>query len=92
MTEKNGEKWFYHHFDGYPEGVGEKLKSILSNAKDWNINTLSELLLKTPQFEETDGQHGDEEYAYLIDCDKMTLTCFKGGWDEWDWRNTVLKE
>ena len=46
-----------------------------------------ELTYPDDGYELTSCQHGDEEYAYLIDCDSKTLTCYEVGWDEFDWKD-----
>lgn len=73
---------YYHHCDGYLEGVGEELRlyavtgvgfSAISNeALDANIR---KLLSDNPEYErednynfsEKDGIHGDIEYLYILD-------------------------
>lgn len=41
-------------------------------------------------YELTSGQHGDENYGYVIDCDKKTITCYRIGWDEFDWKEDKI--
>ena len=87
--------WVYHHCDGYPSGVGTELKEFLAGKKDveWNpAEIAAELCQMDYQYELTSCQHGDEEYAYLIDCDNKILTCYKVGWDEFDWKNEKIVE
>ena len=43
-------------------------------------------------YELTSGQHGDENYGYIIDCDKKTITCYRIGWDEYDWKEDKIVE
>lgn len=84
----------YHHCDGYPEGVGEFLKNILSSlGRDWYVYNIANKLLKNQRdkyYELTCGQHGDEEYAYLIDVDKRELKCYSVGWDEFEWKESKV--
>ena len=85
----------YHHHDGYPEGVGDDLKNRLNNDKKyWDMYSFATLLIKdnNDEYELTCGQHGDEAYAYLIDFDTKTITCYKVGWDEFEWKNIVFQE
>ena len=42
-------------------------------------------------YEFTSGQHGDEEYAYLIDCDDHTLKCYSIGCDEFEWNENNIE-
>ena len=78
----------YHHCDGYPEGVGSELKDFLSKKDgEWIVTALAnELATMDKQYEFTTCQHGDEEYAYLIDCKDKNLKCYKVGLDEFDWK------
>ena len=34
------------------------------------------------EYEITTCIHGDEEYVYVIDCQKKSLKCYRHGWDE----------
>lgn len=84
----------YHHHDGYPEGVGENLKKYLSNIKYWDVYSIANELIKSnedDEYELTPCQHGDEEYAYLIDCKHRQLKCYKVGWDEFDWKEKKIR-
>lgn len=85
----------YHHHDGYPEGVGADLKDRLNNNKNyWDVYSFANLLIKdnNDEYELTNGQHGDEAYAYLIDFDTKTITCYHIGWHEFEWKNIVFQE
>ena len=90
----------YHHYDGYPEGVGADLKDKLNNNKNyWDVYSFATLLIKdnNDEYELTNGQHGDEAYAYLIDFDTKTITCYHIGchefeWNELEWKNIVFQE
>jgi hypothetical protein len=73
---------YYHHCDGYLEGVGEELRlcavtgvgfSAISN-EELDVN-IKKLLSENSQYEqednydfsEKDGIHGDIEYLYVLD-------------------------
>ena len=67
LKEKQNEINLYHHHDGYPEGVGADLKDRLNNDKKyWDMYSFTNLLIKdnNDEYELTNGQHGDEAYAY----------------------------
>ena len=76
----------YHHWDGSPSGVGRELEYFLSGRNDgddsngmptWDGERIAEELLTTRQgYVESDGNHGDVEYGYVIDCAKRRLTCY----------------
>ena len=100
IREKNEpDVHIYHHCDGYPEGVGSDLKHYLNSLKnyEWNANDIANALIKGGAiddngYELTSCQHGDEEYAYLIDCDNKTLTCYSIGWDQFEWNEKDIVE
>ena len=70
IKEKNQEPiYVYHHFDGYPEGVGSELKEILStrfNEVLTGKNIENFLYNYDTQYEKTDSIHGDIEYLYIL--------------------------
>lgn len=78
------EAWLYHHHDGYPEGVGAKLKkecNYFFNIPSCNLNVpyVVNKLVKdaNDEYEFTAYTHVDIEYLYVIDCTKQTLQCYK---------------
>ena len=85
----------YHHCDGYPEGIGKDIKEYLAGKKQWYADDIVNDLVKGKvandgSYEITSCQHGDEQYAYLIDCATRELKCYKVGWDEFDWKEEKL--
>lgn len=88
ITEGDGQILLYHHCDGYPEGVGAELKEFLKKFKYWNPEDIASGLATKKNsygrypYECAICLHGDEEYVYVIDCDKETLTCYSHRWDE----------
>lgn len=96
LKEKDNVVNLYHHHDGYPKGVGAVLKDRLNNDNSyWDMYSFATNLIKDRKYDEyelTFGQHGDEEYAYLVDFDTKTITCYDIGWDERDWKNIVFQE
>ena len=95
--KENKEVRIYHHCDGYPDGIGSDMKAYLKSITWWDVYEIANDLVKgkcgmvggksDDGYELTPCQHGDEEYAYLIDCDSRTLTCYEVGWDEFDWKD-----
>ena len=71
----------YHHWDGYPEGVGFDLIQRQKQLKTWNGDTIVNELVKNEK--EDDGYevsflvHTDIEYWYEIDCNRKTIRCWK---------------
>lgn len=103
IKEGNCEQYIYHHHDGQPSGIGVELKNFLNGLKpfQWDIEIIVNRLLKgwmsmnghvDNGYEWTTCQHGDEEYAYLIDCGEKTIKCYKVGWDEFDWKEEKVVE
>ena len=73
------EHYVYHHFDGYPDGVGEELKKILESCPSYDWETIMEKILDySDEYEEDNGIHGDEEYIYEIEARNTCalLKCF----------------
>lgn len=99
IQDKDNVLYLYHHFDGYPEGVGEELKETLKTfeTETWTAEYIHRSIsCADDSYEDApEGQHGDEEYAYLIDCGTRTLKCYKVGWDEdypWKEHRVVFEE
>ena len=103
IKERDSKVRLYHHYDGYPEGIGLDIKNFLKDLRVWDIEYISNKFLKggvidhfsgTPDkiYEFTLSQHGDEEFGYLIDCDKKQLKCYQLGWDEFDWKEEKVVE
>ena len=74
----------YHHHDGYPDGIGIDLKSIVDIIYDnpkQGIEKLinNELGLHDLGYEETECLHGDEEFVYVINCYDRIIKCYKKG-------------
>ena len=78
--------YLYHHWDGSPFGVGRELEHFLRNRNDgdapdgtptWDGERIAEELVSSPSgYIRSDGNHGDVEYGYVIDCEHRTLTCY----------------
>lgn len=100
--KENEEIRIYHHCDGCPDGIGSDMKAYLKTIIQWDVYEIANDLVKgkcgmvggkpDSGYELTPCQHGDEEYAYLIDCDTKTLTCYKVGWEEFDWKDVNIVE
>ena len=72
----------YHHYDGYPRGVGIDLVRMFEDdfkkSSKIYIDDVVNKLIKNEDdkgYEWTTGLHGDIEYLYTIDCDAKTITC-----------------
>ena len=98
IVKNSNEKYhLYHHCDGYPEGIGKDLKNYLKTVSHWYPDDITNVLIKgglnnDDGYEITSGQHGDEEYGYLIDCDKKRIKCYRLAWDEFDWKESKVVE
>lgn len=86
----------YHHYDGYPEGVGNELdmflKKIYSNNE--KVDTPTQLAQLINEYDNSyqlnETQHGDEEFAYLINMPDYTITCYALDFDEFDWKDDKI--
>lgn len=72
----------YHHFDGYPDGIGSDLKKVVDEIYKNDIFAINKLIkgkliTNDLTYELTDCLHGDEEYVYVIDCRDKTIKCFR---------------
>ena len=68
----------YHHFDGYPEGVGEELKMFLRHLTDECCDAehlATYICLQDRAYSLSEGIHGDIDYLYTIDMGGGTLHC-----------------
>ena len=69
IENKNDVLYLYHHFDGYPEGVGAELlelqNMLKSNMTPQDVYD-SLVYLYGDGYELTDRLHGDIEYVYFI--------------------------
>jgi len=78
--------YLYHHWDGGPKGVGRELEHFLMSRNDsnvpdgevkWDAGQIAHDLLNSHSgYIESNGQEGDVEYGYVINCIKRTLTCY----------------
>ncbi len=78
--------YLYHHWDGSPSGVGRELELFLRGRNDgdapdgtptWDGERIAkELESSTSGYIRSNGNHGDVEYGYVIDCAHRTLTCY----------------
>lgn len=90
LIKRNEEQYhIYHHYDGDPEGIGRDLKAYLKECSYWFPADIANDLVKgrvanDDGYKITMCQHGDEDYAYLIDCNEKILKCYKIGWDDYD--------
>ena len=91
----------YHHWDGYPEGVGQdlvnKLQKVFDNDYFCHWTHIVNKLVKDREdegYEITTGLHGDIEYLYTIDTDKKTLKFQSVGYekDGDEWKQTFSKK
>lgn len=80
IIKKTGEETviLYHHYDGYPKGVGQDLVRYLSYLPQYLLGTRAlgaYIHAHDSAYEEHEREAGDAEYRYVVDLEKMTLTC-----------------
>lgn len=84
----------YRHSDGYPEGLGEEIKEFLDEYKEAESISADALAMDMHREEiasPTYCIHSDEEYLYIIDCEKRKLTCYDVG-IAWKYHQTFTKD
>ena len=85
VKDIKNESLIYHHWDGYPEGVGYDLLEKSKNFPEyWWVDSITNKLLKDKEddgYEWTNGIHSDIEYLYVIDCEEKKIKCFKVIWN-----------
>ena len=88
----------YHHYDGYPEGVGkflyEKVLPILQSSNP-DIDRIVNFLLKNEEdntYEYTVYNHVDIQYQYVIDIPKKKIECYSGNYSNWESPTTRFKK
>ena len=98
--ETNGRNYkkeikLYHHFDGYPSGVGrflmENIYPMLVSSNDMDCNRIANALVKSKEdetYEITVYNHVDIEYRYIIDIPAKQIHCYEGHYSSWDSPNT----
>ena len=75
ILEDGERKDFYNHCDGYYDGVGEELASLIKEFKELKALSFSRFLTKNANgYEEAGGLHADIEYYYVLDFDKDEFT------------------
>ena len=69
----------YHHWDGYPKGVGKDLIRRQKQLKTWNGDILANDLVKdlADEYEIAFQVHTDLDYWYEIDCNRKIIRCWK---------------
>lgn len=99
ITDDKHELTLYHHWDGYPEGVGSDLISRYRNRLDkLNVAYIANELVKAKNdnYEITYGRHTDIEYMYNIDLVNKRITCrpvcFSCEIDDFEYGNEINLE
>ena len=97
---KTGEPFIrlYHHFGGYPAGVGcfliEEVYPKLMSSNSDTAEDIAQFLVDHKadnEFEYTDGIHSDIEFLYEINVPVKIIKCFKGRYKVWNKRGHRLK-
>ena len=97
---KTGEPFIklYHHYDGYPNGVGcflmEEVYPKLMSSNDNTEADIAQFLVDheaDDEFEYTVGIHSDIEFLYEINVPAKTIECFKGHYRTHNKRGHRLK-
>ena len=73
--------WLYHHWDGYPSYLGEKLGDFLMGNKD-DIDSIATQLIKgvaleDDGFELTNFRHLDIEWLYEVNLEQKKMLVYR---------------
>lgn len=79
ITYLRQEILLYHHYDGYPKGVGRNLIKRRNQLNTWDGNIIVNNLVKDIKdaYEISYQVHTDIDYWYEIDCNRKTIRCWK---------------
>lgn len=88
IISKSGEKIFYQHYDGYPDGLGAAIDKFISEQSQYHnwdpdiiINSLVDGTFdKTWNIKPVDKIAGDVSFVYNIDCTNRTIEV-----EQWQW-------
>lgn len=81
-------EYIYHHYDGYPDGVGSEIgeafeKTLKANGsgRKYSSDDIVKIITGIDyEYEVDDGFHLDEEYVYVVTIDDdqegVTVTCY----------------
>lgn len=87
IVDKNGYRDLYHHFDGYPAGMGADLMQhvypIIQGpcSNRYNKDRLAFYLISADWddgYEDAGGIHPDIEYMYIVDLRTKEVRCLSG--------------
>ena len=83
IKDKKDMAKLYHHFDGYPAGVGaflmEHVYPLLQHSNSETVESLAKFLAKEDSgYVPTTGFHSDIEYLYIIDITRKQIKCLSG--------------
>lgn len=84
----------YHHWDGYPKGVGTDLIRRQKQLNTWDGNILINNLVKdiNDEYEIAYKIFTDIDYWYEIDCNRKTIRCWKvKGYNLSDHAEVIIK-
>lgn len=96
VKDNDKENWIYHHWDGYPEGVGFDLvrrsKKFKSYEDKWYGDDITNKLVKdtTDSYEITNGYHKDIDFLYVIDCQEEKIKCFRITKYDWNTYRDII--
>lgn len=79
---ENEIQYFYHHYDGYPKGVGQDIMEYLKDKEVWDFKKIicdinAGFIGADPTYDMSKSIHGDENYIYLINCLTKEFKCYK---------------
>ena len=77
INNKGDKEFIYHHYDGYPSGVGAELnKMFKKNSTFGSVKECADHIKNSDfQYMATECLHADIDYLYTINIDDKTIKC-----------------
>ena len=85
-----GKIHLYRHSDGYPECCGRQVLALLPPPDEhWDEEEIATRIVRSGNFRDfmcATGEHGDEEYKYVVNCRDRKMHFLEktgNGWEEY---------
>ena len=102
IIDRNGTNDLFHHYDGYPSGVGAQLMyyvyPLIQRYNHYRWKDLFTILNKADDdYRITTRVHPDIEFMYIINLKTKKIQCLDGhyektDWHEWIWHTSMERD
>ena len=85
VFDEENSKLFYHHYDGYPDGVGAELVELVSSelaehTSKSEFRDFCDILVEDYGYEEVNHESGDIDWYYEVTVSDCKVHCYKCDW------------